>query len=174
MEVMMWDKVKEVMTTKVVYAQASTSYEELVRLLTERYVSAVPVVDADRRVLGIVSEADLLLKRQHPANHFQRFLLEGKQRRLESAKAKGATAAALMSRPAITIDQEAPVVEAARLLHKHLVKQLPVVDPQGRLVGIISRSDLLRVFLRPDREIVDDGTVVPQGHGMARPVSRDR
>jgi len=85
--------------------------------------------------------------------HFQRFLLEGRQRRLERAKAKGATAEKLMSRPVITVGQEAPVVEAARLLHKHLVKQLPVVDPLGRLVGIASRSDLLRVFLRPDREI---------------------
>jgi CBS domain-containing protein len=104
-------------------------------------------------VIGIVSEADLLLKQQHPADSFQRFLLEGRRRRLERAKAQGGTAAELMSRPAITVGPDATVAEAARLLRMHLIKRLPVADPLGRLVGIVSRSDLLSVFLRPDDEI---------------------
>ena len=104
-------------------------------------------------MIGIVSEADLLLKQQHPADSFQRFLLEGRRRRVQRAKAMGGTAAELMSRPAITVGRDATVAEAARLLRLHLIKRLPVVDPLQRLVGIVSRSDLLSVFLRPDDEI---------------------
>ncbi len=156
----MRSKVKDLMTSDVVYVKEDTPYKELVGLLAERRVSALPVVDSKRQVLGIVSEADLLLKQQHPADSFQRFLLGRKRRRLERAKAQGATAAELMTRPAVTVGPQATAAEAARLLHKHLVKQLPVTDPVGRLVGIVSRPNLLRVFLRPDqeirREIVED------------------
>jgi len=141
------------MTADVAYVREGAPYKELVRLLAERRVSALPVVDVNRNVIGIVSEADLLLKQQHPADSFQRFLLEGKRRRLERAKARGGTAADLMSKPAITVGPDATVAEAARLLRMHLVKRLPVTDPLGRLVGIVSRSDLLSVFLRPDDEI---------------------
>jgi len=141
------------MTADVAYVREGAPYKELVRLLAERRVSALPVVDVNRNVIGIVSEADLLLKQQHPADSFQRFLLEGKRRRLERAKARGGTAADLMSKPAITVWPDATVAEAARLLRMHLIKRLPVTDPLGRLVGIVSRSDLLSVFLRPDDEI---------------------
>jgi CBS domain-containing protein len=141
------------MTADVAYVREHTSYKELVRLLAERRVSALPVVDVNLNVIGIVSEADLLLKQQQPADSFQRFLLEGKRRRLERAKARGGTAVELMSRPAITVGPDATVAEAARLLRMHLIKRLPVADPLGRLVGIVSRSDLLSVFLRPDDEI---------------------
>ncbi len=146
-------RVKDVMTADVAYVREHTSYKELVRLLAERRVSALPVVDVNLNVIGIVSEADLLLKQQQPADSFQRFLLEGKRRRLERAKARGGTAVELMSRPAITVGPDATVAEAARLLRMHLIKRLPVADPLGRLVGIVSRSDLLSVFLRPDDEI---------------------
>jgi len=134
------------MTADVAYVREHTSYKELVRLLAERRVSALPVVDVNLNVIGIVSEADLLLKQQQPADSFQRFLLEGKRRRLERAKARGGTAVELMSRPAITVGPDATVAEAARLLRMHLIKRLPVADPLGRLVGIVSRSDLLSVF----------------------------
>jgi CBS-domain-containing membrane protein len=153
-------RVKDVMTAEVAYARRDTPYKELVRLLAERGVSGLPVVDDQRRVVGIVSEADLLIKQDHPANHFQRYFLERKRDRLERAKAHGATAAELMSRPAVTVGPQASVAEAARLLRKHLVKRLPVVDGQGRLVGVVSRADVLKVFLRPDeelrREILDE------------------
>jgi len=152
--------VKDVMTREVVCAHEDTPYKELVRLLAERPVSALPVVDERHHVLGVVSEADLLLKQEYPADAFQRFFLERKRRRVEWAKAKGAVAAELMSRPAVTIGQQATVAEAARRLHFHRVKRLPVVDAVGRLVGIVSRADVLQVFLRPDkairREIVDE------------------
>jgi len=150
---MMRRKVEDVMTRSVAYATKDTPYKELIRLLAERRVSALPVVGAERQVLGVVSEADLLLKQEHPADAFQRFFLERKRDRLQRAKAHGATAAELMTRPAITVGPEVPIAQAARLLRKHLVRRLPVVDRLGRLVGIVSRSDLLRVFLRPDQEI---------------------
>lgn len=152
--------VKDVMTREVVCAREDTPYKELVRLLAERRVSALPVVDQRRHVLGIVSEADLLLKHEYPTDAFQRFFLERKRRRLERAKANGVVAAELMSRPVVTINPEATVAEAARRMRHDLVKRLPVVDAVGRLVGIVSRADVLQVFLRPDeeirREIVDE------------------
>jgi CBS domain-containing protein len=104
-------------------------------------------------VVGIVSEADLLVKQAHPANHFQQYFLERKRDRLERAKAHGAVAAELMSYPAVTIGPDATVAQAARLLRKHLVKRLPVVETQGRLLGIVSRGDVLKVFLWSDAEL---------------------
>jgi CBS-domain-containing membrane protein len=122
-------------------------------------VSAVPVVDDRRHVLGVASEADLLFKQHKPARPGIG-LLSALRRREARAKARATVAAELMSRPAVTIGQGATLTEAARWLHAAGVKRLPVVDPVGRLVGILSRVDLLKVFLRSDedlyREIVDD------------------
>jgi CBS-domain-containing membrane protein len=152
-------KVKDVMTSDVICARPSTPYKELVRLLAERHISAVPVVDDERHVLGVVSEADLILKHEQPSDAFQRFMLASRRRRLEDLKARGGTAAELMTWPVVTVGPEADVAEAARLLRKHLIRRLPVVDAGGRLVGIVSHSDVLKIFLRADaeirREIVD-------------------
>ena len=151
--------VEDVMTREVMCAHEDTPYKELVKLLAAWRVSAVPVVDDRRHVLGVVSEADLLVKQQKPARPGIR-LLSARRRREARAKARATVAAELMSRPAVTIGQRATLTEAARRLHAAGVKRLPVVDPVGRLVGIISRVDLLKVFLRSDedlyREIVDD------------------
>jgi len=146
-------KVEDVMTSEVICARPSTSYKELVRLLTERNVSAVPVVDDQRHVLGVVSEADLILKQGQAADLVQRSLLTSKRRRAERLKARGGTAAELMTWPVVTIGPGAGVAEAARLLRKHRIKRMPVTDPAGRLVGVVSQSDVLKVFLRPDEEI---------------------
>jgi CBS domain-containing protein len=151
--------VEDVMTRDVVCAHEGTPYKQLVGLLATRRVSAVPVVDGRRHVLGVVSEADLLLKQEKPARPGIR-LLSTRRRRRERAKAMATVAAALMSQPAITISTQATLTEAARRLHAAGVKRLPVVDAVGRLVGIISRVDLLKMFLRSDealhREIVED------------------
>jgi CBS domain-containing protein len=150
---MMGRKVKDVMTSQVICARPSTPYKELVRLLAERHVSAVPVVDDERHVLGVVSEADLLLRYAQPADTFQRFLLASRRQRLERLKARGATATELMTWPVVTIGPDADVAEAARLLRRHLIRRMPVVDSAGRLVGMISHSDVLKIFLRADEEI---------------------
>jgi CBS domain-containing protein len=122
-------------------------------LIAERRVSAVPVIDQEGRVLGIVSEADLLLKEEFPEGSASRRLFQGRRQRIDRAKAAGDTAAELMTAPAVTVGPDASIAEAARLLHRHGIKRLPVVDPAGPLLGIVSRADLLKVFLRPDADI---------------------
>ena len=153
--------VKDLMTAQVVTVGPATPFKEIVALLAEHRVSAVPVVDDDRRVLGIVSEADLLLKEEFPVPDQDIPLFWTKRRRLERQKAAGATARDLMSSAVVvSTSPEATVAEAARRMHAAGVKRLPVIDEGGRLVGIVSRGDLLRVFNRPDqairREIIDD------------------
>jgi CBS domain-containing protein len=148
----MHQTVQDVMTTDVVCAHPNTSYKELVELLATRRVSAVPVVDDRGHVVGVVSEADLLCKREQPARPALR-LLSAPRRRRERVKAQATVAAELMSRPAVTIDPQATVAAAARRLHASGVKRLPVVHAGGRLVGIVSRVDLLKGFLRSDEEL---------------------
>ena len=155
----MHHRVQDVMTRDVACAHEDTPYKELVKLLASRRVSALPVVDKRGRVLGIVSEADLLRKQEQPARPVVR-RLSARRRWRERAKAEATVAAELMTRPAVTVDPLATVTEAARRMHRAGVKRLPVVDVVGRLVGIVSRVDLLASFLRPDeelrREIVED------------------
>jgi CBS domain-containing protein len=143
--------VEDVMNRDVVCAHEGTPYKQLVGLLATRRVSAVPVVDGRRHVLGVVSEADLLLKQEQPTRSAVR--LSVLRRRRDRAKARATAAAELMTKPAITIDSRATLAEAARRLHAADVKRLPVIDPVGRLVGIVSRADLLKSFLRSDDEL---------------------
>jgi CBS domain-containing protein len=146
-------KVQDVMTHEVVAVGESTPFKQLVALLARRRISAVPVVDAAERVVGVVSEADLLLKEElrGAGRHAPRF--ERHRHRVERAKAAGAVARELMTSPAVTVNRDTSVLEAARLLHAKGVTRLPVEDALGRLVGIVSRSDLLASFRRPDEEI---------------------
>jgi CBS domain-containing protein len=141
----MRSRVEDVMTTEVIAVDPSTSFKELVNLLAAYRVSALPVVDAERRPVGIVSEGDLLLKEALPAG----VGVGG----AEEAKASGRVAADLMTTPVVSVGPLAGLAEAARLARAHGVKRLPVVDADGRLVGIVSRGDLLKVFLRGDAQI---------------------
>lgn len=140
------------MTQAVVTAAPGTSYRELVDLLVSRNFSAVPVVDDYQRVAGVVSEADLLRKIEYAGDEQPR-LFEGRRRRGERAKALAGTATDLMSSPAVTVPTGTPLAAAARVMDDEHVKRLPVVDEMGRLVGIVTRGDLLKVHLRPDDEI---------------------
>ncbi|HZD74851.1 MAG TPA: CBS domain-containing protein [Actinomycetota bacterium] len=145
-------RVGEIMTTQVVTATPSTPFKRLVELLTVRRIGGLPVVDEHDRVLGVVSEADLLLKQEYPRDH-QPGLGERLRHRADRARSHGTVAKDFMSSPAITIGEGARVGEAARLLHARHIKRLPVTDELGTLVGIVSRPDLLRVFLRSDEDI---------------------
>ena len=158
--------VKDLMTTPVVTVAPEIPFKEIVACLAEHRVSAVPVVDDSRRVLGVVSEADLLLKEEFPEGPAGGRLFQGRRHRMDRAKAAGDTAVELMTAPAITIGPDATVAEAARLQHRHQIKRLPVVDPAGPLLGIVSRADLLKVFLRADAEIApgDPPAGAPAGH----------
>jgi CBS domain-containing protein len=141
------------MTRRVVSVNAFTPFKEIVRRMQEYRVSAVPVVDEDHLVLGLVSEGDLILKEDADLEGGPR-VLDGVQRRHDRSKAAGRIASELMTAPAITIGPDATLGEAARLMHHRAVKRLPVVDPaEGTILGIVSRADLLKVFLRDDAEI---------------------
>ncbi|HYT79382.1 MAG TPA: CBS domain-containing protein [Actinomycetota bacterium] len=147
--------VEDVMTSKtVVTARESTPFKELVRLMETFGVSAVPIVDAEGRLTGIVSEADLMLKEQNPDP--EAHLFEGRRRRVEREKATGLVASQLMTWPVFTVGPKARLPEAARIMHEKAVKRLPVVDEEGKVVGIVSRADLLTVFLIPDEEIREE------------------
>jgi CBS domain-containing protein len=145
------------MTTSVITAEPDTEYRKLVDLVVGHHFSAVPVVDDSNRVAGVVSEADLLRKIEYGGVPEPR-LFESRRRRGERRKAAGRTAEDLMSRPAVTVAKDSSLSAAARLMDDKGVKRLPVVDDQGRLVGLVSRGDLLKVHLRPDDDIRGDVT----------------
>jgi CBS-domain-containing membrane protein len=143
-------RVTDVMTVDLVAVEPSTPFKELARLLREHELSALPVVDEHQNLVGVVSESDLMLKHEHGERS------PGWWRPRERTKARGQTAAELMTAPAVTIEPEASLAQAARVMYRHEVKRLPVVDRRGTLLGIVSRTDLLKVFLRDDREIRDE------------------
>jgi len=144
--------VADLMTTEVVSVDETAGFKQMVELIEKHRVSALPVIDAQRRVIGVVSEADLLLK-EDEVDLREHHVFETPRRRQEREKAGGTTARELMSSPAVTIGSEASIRAAAKLMHDRGVKRLPVVDGEGRLVGVISRGDVLRVFLHSDEEI---------------------
>jgi CBS domain-containing protein len=151
---MMSGAVREVMTRIVVSAPVGATFTELVRLMHDHRVSAVPVVDDDGVVLGVVSESDLLLRRDPEVVEWH--LLEGSHRRADRRKALARLAGDLMTAPAVTIGPDATATEAAHRMHEAHVKRLPVVDEAGHAVGIVSRADLLRAFLRGDEILTEE------------------
>ncbi|MEV7228047.1 CBS domain-containing protein [Polymorphospora sp. NPDC051019] len=148
--------VDDVMTTDVLTVGESAPYREIVDLMTGRRVSAVPVVDEFRRVLGVISEADLLHKVELTGESPGWRIFEGRRRHDARVKAAGMIAYELMTTPAVTVPAGTPLAAAARRMSRENVKRLPVTDDLGRLVGIVSRSDLLKVHLRPDGDIQRD------------------
>jgi CBS domain-containing protein len=149
--------VRDVMFALPVWVSETASFREIAAKLRECRVSAFPVLDADGKVTGVVSEADLLVKEAvqgEPGG--VRGLLTGLVHHAERAKAAGVTAADLMTSPAVTVGPDDTVEHAARLMFTRKIKRLPVVDAGGRLVGIISRTDVLAVFNRPDGEIREE------------------
>lgn len=151
--------VADLMTTEVVSVDETAGFKQMVELIKQHRISALPVVDGQRRVIGVVSEADLILKEDR-IDLGEQHVFESHRRRQERERAGGTTARELASVPAVTIGPGDSVREAAKLMHDRAIKRLPVVDGDGRLVGVISRSDVLRVFMRSDyeirREIVED------------------
>jgi CBS domain-containing protein len=146
--------VKDIMTTQVVAVKRGASFKEMAARLRRDRVSAFPVVDDDGKVIGVVSEADMLAKEVLNGDHLG--TLTAMLHRREQEKADGLTAGDLMTHPAVTVTPRDSVEQAARLMYTLQVKRLPVVDSGGKLVGIISRTDVLAVFDRPDEEICQE------------------
>ncbi len=150
--------VRDAMTSPVVTIPLTAPLRDVARLLMDNRVSGVPVVDVDGTVLGVVSEADLLVKEQGPgAVHHRplaRFLGESKKTRAQLVKLGAITAHEAMTSPAITITSGRPIPEAAAIMTARRINRLPVVD-NGRLVGIISRADLVRAYVRSDHELAE-------------------
>lgn len=142
--------VSDVMTHTAVAIGRDASYKEIVALMDQWKVSAVPVLEGEGRVVGVVSEADLLPKEE--------FRLDQPRpdEFAEAAKAGALRAGELMSSPAVTVHPDATLAEAARIMATRKVKRLPVVNDIGMLEGVVSRSDLLKVFLRTDGEIEEE------------------
>ncbi|GAA3168389.1 MULTISPECIES: CBS domain-containing protein [Nonomuraea] len=154
--------VENVMTTEVVAVNQKASFHTVAELMISKGVSGLPVLDDDNHVLGVVSEADLLAKEEFKERYYGDDYRPPLRARLRHAagsegsgrrKSLGETAGELMTAPAHVTTPDAAVVSAARLMDRHGVKRLLVVDAGGRLTGIVSRRDLLKVFLRPDPEI---------------------
>lgn len=161
-------QVRDVMTTRVITVRPETPAGEIAKLLVENRISGVPVVDEENRVLGIVSEGDLIRRLEDTDDGRRRSwwleLLASPERRAEDyVRAHGRLARDIMTDIVTTIDEGATLGEAARLLEEKHIKRLPVVR-EGKLVGIVSRADLLRALaLAPPQETkLDDRAIREQ------------
>jgi CBS domain-containing protein len=143
--------VKDVMSTHVIAVREFASFKEIATRLREQRVSAFPVIDPDNKVIGMVSEADLLPKEALEGT--VPGVLHSLGRSREQSRITAVTAADLMTKPPVTIGPDESVTRAARLMYSRRVKRLPVINDDGQLIGIVTRSDVLSVYSRPDAEI---------------------
>ena len=146
--------VSDVMTTTVAAVGRRAPFKELVEMMQDWQVSAVPVIEGEGLVVGVVSEADMLPKeelRDDPAEEYRQLRPPA-----DMAKGEAITAGDLITSPAVTVRANATLAEAARTMARARVKRLPVVDETGMLEGVVSRADLLKVFLRDDQEIEEE------------------
>ncbi len=149
--------VKDVMTTQVIWVERNTPFAAIAAALHEYRVSAFPVLDEAGRVVGVVSESDLLAKLalgggEEPEPGRIAGILHAR----EMEKARALTAGDLMSSPAAAVSPDDTLEHAAQLMYGRKVKRLPVVDAGSHLVGIVSRADVLSVYDRPDVEIGEE------------------
>jgi CBS domain-containing protein len=160
--------VKDVMTTRVIWVKKDATFREMAAALREYRVSAFPVVDDDRKVIGVVSEADMLNKE---ALADEPGVISGILHHRDQAKARGVTAGDLMTTAVVAVRPDDTVEHAAKLMYDRRVKRLPVTDESGRLVGIVSRADVLAIFDRTDQDIRKEITdEVILGEFMADPL----
>lgn len=159
-------KVVSVMARPVITTSPDTPYKDVVTLLAANAISAVPVVDETGHPLGVVSEADALAKQEFHGGADALSWLASRRRRARRRKASGVTAADLMTTPVVTIGADEPLAAAARRLAEKRVRRLFVIDADGRLIGVVSRHDILGTFLRSDTQIRRDVEEHVLRHGM--------
>lgn len=149
--------VKDVMTDKVIWVERDTPFAAIAAALHQYRVSAFPVLDEAGRVIGVVSESDLLSKLALGGGEDgMPGMITGILRQHEMEKARAVTAGELMTSPAATVSPDDTLEQAARLMYVRRVKRLPVVDADNHLAGIVSRADVLAVYDRPDVEIGEE------------------
>lgn len=164
--------VKDVMTTNVVAVTLTAQFKEIATAMERWKVTAVPVIEGEGHVVGVVSEADLLPKEEFHAH--RPGMIEQMRRLGDTAKAGSLRAEQLMTSPAVTVHPDATLPQAARIMADRHIKRLPVVDADGTLKGIVSRADLLKVFLRPDDELAEEirrnvvNHLFPVSHGRVK------
>ncbi|MCM1973028.1 CBS domain-containing protein [Streptomyces sp. G1] len=146
--------VHDVMTKPVVTVTPATEFKEIVAAMERWKVSAVAVIEGEGLVVGVVSEADLLPKEEF--HEHRPGIIEQMRRLGDTGKAGSVRAEELMTSPAVTIRPDATLPQAARLMAERHIKRLPVVDADGTIKGIVSRADLLKVFLRSDDELATE------------------
>jgi CBS domain-containing protein len=135
---------EDVMTTPVVTVRQLTPYQEIARLLAERQISGLPVLTEGGQVIGVVSETDLIGAETGAA----------RQARARDRKHARLTAGELMTAPAVTVRPDTTIAAATEVMRAHHVGRLPVTGPGEMLIGIVSRRDLLSVFLRDDADVL--------------------
>lgn len=151
--------VKDVMTTRVIWMEQDTPYTAIAAALRQHRVSAFPVLDPEGKVIGVVSEADLLAKLAlEGGDGHMPGMIGGILHHQQLEKARATTAAELMSALPVTVSPDDTVEHAARLMYLRRVKRLPVTGADDHLVGIISRTDLLAVYSHPDSDIREEVT----------------
>jgi CBS domain-containing protein len=149
-------KVGDVMTRNVAAVHPETPLRDVAALMVQRGISGVPVVDADGSVLGIVSEADFVIKERGVVADRNRLLhrIFGRSRkeRAELAKIEATTAGEAMTSPAITVEATDTLQAVAELMANRRINRLPVIEG-ARLIGIVTRADLVRAYVRTDAEL---------------------
>jgi CBS-domain-containing membrane protein len=148
--------VEQVMSRAVITVAPDTSISEVARLLVEKGISGLPVVDDDGHVLGVVSEGDLVVKEAHPRPPLSRRpLARNTEAKAIRRKVDATTAGEAMTSPALTIEPYRAIRAAAEIMTEHHVNRLPVVGAAGELLGIVTRADLVRAFVRSDEELTE-------------------
>lgn len=164
-------RVRNVMTTEVITAPDDATIAQIVTLLTNRQISAVPIVDSFDVVLGLVSWTDLRRKTEIRAPHDAPRARWWRRRVLPLTQWPEGTAVEVMTGPPLTIEADATLPTAARVMHRNNVGRLLVVDNDNRLRGIVTRSDLLKIHSRLDavigdevmHHVLDDTLAIPPG-----------
>ncbi len=144
------------MARDVVTVQTNAPFRKVARMLAEHHVSGLPVLDADGRVVGIVSEADLLARQARAGGTDGAWMWHLLRDKTFTRRGVSLTAADLMSSPAVTVGANDRLASAAATLARHGVKRAPVLDADGVLRGIVSRRDLLSVYLRHDADLATE------------------
>lgn len=148
--------VGDVMTSPAISISPEATFKETVARLTEHRIDTMPVLDGDGAIVGVVSESDLVLKEAREPLEDRPKVMQGPRTRAARAKVGGRTVGELMTTPAVTVRRDGYLQAAAATMHQHGVHSLPVVDEHGHLVGMVSRTDLLKAFLVSDAKLREE------------------